>query len=180
MLRVRSAGTESSLIDQPVTRARLIAGIFATAFGLVMLLHPHGWTNGTMRDGIKQMADPNLIRAIGTAIFVFGFLLLFLRVSYLVNRSAGSLTEQWRLIVPIRSSDYSLNDFSDLTILSDTPGGSRTRFRLCLVSPARTICLASSYYPSELKPGRNLIANTTGIGKDRPRSPASRANAAHG
>jgi|GEM_PF-3288738 len=170
MLRVRSVGIDSSLIDEPLPRTRLIAGIFATAFGLVMLLHPHGWTNGTISAGAKQMADPNLIRAIGTVILVFGFLLLFLRASYLVNHSARSLTVRWRAIVPIRSSDYSLDDFSDLTILAYNPGGSRGRFRLCLVSPPRTICLASSYYESELRPGRKLVANTIGIGKGRASS----------
>lgn len=164
MLSVKTLGTGRSRISQPPTPSKLIGGLFATAFGLVMLFHPQGWTDGTLQDGVKRMADPNLIRAIGTAILVVGVLLLFLKVTYVVNRGAGLITEQWRLIVPLHFSAYALSDFSDVRIVTDKSDIEAATYRLCLVGAARSVCLASSRRHAALTASRNLVQQATGIG----------------
>lgn len=163
MFRVVPADQSGSLLFQPRTPSRIAAGLFSCAFALVMLLHPDGWKTGTLRDGIVQLADPNLIRAIGVAIFVFGFLCLCLRVTYLVNRSAGSLTKQLRLVVPVRSTQYRLSDFSKVTIDSSPENGGRILHRLCLVGPAHSLCLASSRDGKVLIKSRKIVRDATGI-----------------
>jgi uncharacterized protein YjeT (DUF2065 family) len=166
MLRVKPVGAHGSLIYQPLTPSRLIGGLFSIAFGLTMLFHPQGWTNGHIQDGVKQMADPNLIRAIGTAILVFGIVLLFLKVTYFVSRNVGTVIEQWRMIVPIHSSGHALSDFSEVSVISEaarSADDSSTTFRLCLVGPAHKLCLASSRYRAVLAADRKLVENATGI-----------------
>lgn len=163
MFRVLPVAAGGSLLFQPRTPSRIAAGLFSCAFGLVMLWHPEGWKTGTLRDGIVQMADPNLIRAIGVAIFTFGFLCLCLRVTYLVQRSAGTLTKQVRLLVPVHSTSYSLSDFSRISIDAAAENGGRMLHRLCLVGPAHRLCLASSRDGKALIKSRKIVRDATGI-----------------
>ncbi len=163
MFRVVPVDPGGSLLFQPRPLSRIVAGLFSCAFGLVMLLLPEGWKSGTLRDGVVQMADPNLIRAIGVAIFAFGFLCLFLRVTYLVNRSVGSLTKQLRLVVTLRATEYRLSEFSKITVDSTAESGGRMMHRLCLVGPAHSVCLASSRDGKALTKGRKIVRDTTGI-----------------
>jgi len=164
MLRVKPVGAHGSLIYLPLTPSRLIGGLFSIAFGLTMLFHSQGWTNGQLQDGVKQMADPNLIRAIGAAILLFGVLLMFLKVTYFVSRSTGSLIEQWRVIVPIHSSAHVLADFAEVRIISDDSDSDHAIFRLCLIGPAHTLRLASSRHRSALTPDLKLLRTATGVG----------------
>ena len=163
MFRVVPHASGGSLLFQPPTRSLIVAGLFSCVFGLVMLLHPEGWKTGTLRDGVVQMADPNLIRGIGVAIFGFGFLCLFLRVTYRVNRNEGWITKQLSLVVTVHSKQYRLSDFSTITIDSRAENGGRMLHKLWLIGPAHRVCLASSRDEKTITKSRKIVRDATGI-----------------
>lgn len=154
-----------SLLQAEKSRSLLIGGFFSIAFAAVMLLHPDGWTSGTVQDGVVKTADPNLIRAIGVAIGLLGLTMAFGHVSYCVNRPSGLITRQTSLFVPLHSVTYALGDFTSVAVeyFFDGESDSKLRYALSLKGPERNLILLRSRTKDGARRSKRAVLQATGL-----------------